>query len=169
MECDFDCQKNKQLDILQGALYDASLKKGIEPEAYERARTAYYTLKEGQGWLHKEKEKKAVEEIEPIIDRYKHKISKLQASKTAFENRQQAIRDVESTKVGDEDEVRFIHQQVMKERNSAGVRRRILDFNGGSGYDWWAIFLDITLSLLVLIVVYFAYTYYIKSRSISVG
>jgi len=167
MECDFDCQKNKQLDLLQGALYTATLKKGTDPEAYEQARTAYYTLKEGEGWLHQEKERKAVEEVDPIIDQYKDRIRAFELAQASSNARQQALKDVESNQVGDEDEVRFIHNQITKERNSAGVRKRLIELNGGS--DWWSLLLNIILCFAILVTVYFAYSYYLSTRSISVG
>jgi hypothetical protein len=161
MACDIQCQKDKQLQILQGALHEATVKKGTDPEAYEQARTAYYTLKDGAGWLHKEKERKAIQEVDPLIDSYRRKIGAAQVSQAAQSARQQAIKDVESAQVGDEDEVRFVHRMVMKEKDSANVRRRLLDFGGGDsqGSDWWSRVLDIVICFLVLVVVYFAYSY----------
>jgi hypothetical protein len=158
MACDIQCQKDKQLQILQGALHEATVKKGTEPEAYEKARTAYYTLKDGAGWLHKEKERKAIQEVDPIIDSYRRKIGAAQVAQAAQSARQQALKDVQASQVGDEDEVRFVHKMVMKERDSGNVRRRLLDV-GDQGSDWWSILLDIVICFLVLVVVYFAYSY----------
>jgi len=162
MACDIQCQKDKQLQILQGALHEATVRKGTDPEAYENARTAYYTLKDGAGWLHKEKERKAIQEIDPLIDSYRRKIGAAQVSQAAQSAKQQALKDIESSQIGDEDEVRFVHRMVMKEKDSASVRKRLLDFGGGDsqgGSDWWSIILDITICVLVLVVVYFGYSY----------
>jgi len=168
MACDIQCQKDKQLQILQGALHEATVNKGTEPEAYEKARTAYYTLKDGAGWLHKEKERKAIQEIDPIIDSYRRKLGAAQVAQASQNAREQAMKDVQNSQVGDEDEIRFVHDMVMKERDSAGVRRRLLDFGGGDsqgGSDWWSMLLDIVICVLVLVVVYYAYTKYVSTSS----
>ena len=160
MACDVKCQREKELELLQGALHHATLKKGVDPEAYETARINYYTLKEGQGWLHKEKERKAIQEIDPIIDSYRSKINAVTVSKAVRDAKTQALKDIESEQVGDEDDVRFMHHLVTKESNKAGVRRRYLDLGGGfdgtggSGSDWWSIFLDILICFMVLGLVY---------------
>ena len=68
--CDNECQKQKTLSGLKAVLDQKTLTKDTDPEGYEQARIAYYTALNGQGWLAKEKEKIAKDEIKPKISTY---------------------------------------------------------------------------------------------------
>ena len=61
--CDLQCQKEKQLVLLKQNL-DAANKQS-DPEGYEKARIAYFTLLNGPGWLAQEKQRIAKQEVEP--------------------------------------------------------------------------------------------------------
>jgi len=64
MDCDIECQKEKKLKTLQDAYMDASTKAGSDPKAYERAKIAYFTLRDGPSWLHDYKQQKAEQAAE---------------------------------------------------------------------------------------------------------
>ena len=49
--CDLNCQKEKDLALLKTKLDDAEKTKDTDPDGYSKARIAYYTLLNGQGWL----------------------------------------------------------------------------------------------------------------------
>jgi hypothetical protein len=127
-----------------------------DPEGYERARTAYYTVKEGQGWLSKDKEDKANQEVQPILDSYQSKFDKMKEDMIYQTVAAQAKQDVLSSQVGDEDEVRFIHSQIQKEREEASVYRRTKELEGlpVDVYSWLPSFLDLLLGITVLYLVY---------------
>ena len=160
MACDIQCQRNKKLDSLHEIFHEATLRKGIDPEAYEQARINYYTVKDGQGWLAKEKERIANETVEPILDSYKSRFGLIQKSIDKQNAKQQAMKDVENSQVGDEDDVRFIHSMLKRERDKAGVHKRLLELNPDSTetYSWLPIFLDVLIGLLVLFVAYRLWT-----------
>jgi hypothetical protein len=122
--CDIQCHRDKQLKQLSSAMVTAIQNKEKNPEAYEKARTAYYTVKEGQGWLSKDKEEKANQEINPILDSYQSKFDKMKQDMIYQSVAAQAKQDVLNSQVGDEDEVRFIHSQIEKEREEASVYQR---------------------------------------------
>jgi hypothetical protein len=157
MACDIQCQKNKQLSTLLTNLHEATTRKGVDPEAYEQARIAYYTLKEGNTWLQAEKEKIARQKIDPIINQYKTRYAELQARK-----------DTKDTEVGDEDEARFIHAQIQEEQNRAGVHKRLREL-GPVSQSWFPLFLDVLIGILILLIVYLAITKFsaIQSRITS--
>jgi hypothetical protein len=52
MACDVECQKQKKLKTLQDAYMSASTRAGSDPQGYERAKIAYFTLRDGPTWLH---------------------------------------------------------------------------------------------------------------------
>ena len=59
MACDLECQKEKKLKTLQGAYLAASSKAGIDPEGYEKAKVAYFSLRDGPTWLKNYEEQKS--------------------------------------------------------------------------------------------------------------
>ena len=127
-----------------------------DPEAYERARTAYYTVKDGQGWLSKDKEDKANKELQPILDLYQSKFDKMKQDMIYQTVSAQAKQDAMNAQVGDEDEVRFIHSQIEKEREEASVYQRTKELAGlpADVYSWLPSFLDLLIGITILYVVY---------------
>jgi len=156
MVCDAECQKRKQLKTLSSAMATAVQNKEKDPEAYEQARTAYYTVKEGEGWAHQDKERQANEKIQPILDSYQQKFDKLKHDIDYQAMKAQAKQDVINSQVGDEDEVRFIHSEVAKERQQASVYQRMKELSGipPDIFAWLPSFLDFILGIMILYLVY---------------
>ena len=73
--CNASCQRMKQLSTFRTAMETAPT-----PEARQSARVQYYTLKEGQGWLHREKERIAREHILPVVQDLERRYVRLQSS-----------------------------------------------------------------------------------------
>lgn len=154
--CDIQCQRDKQLKQLNSAMVAAIQNKDTNPEAYEKAKVDYYTVKEGQGWLSKDKEDKANQAVQPILDSYQTKFDKMKDDIKYQTMRLQAKQDALNSQVGDEDEVRFIQSQIEKEREAASVYRRTKELEGlpVDVYAWLPSFLDFLLSITILWVVY---------------
>ena len=107
--CDFSCQRQKQLDGLKTALDTATDNKDTNPEAYEQARIAYYTLLNGQTWLVGEKDRIAEEEIAPVITQYSDQYKELNDRKkqqAMFVNLSAALTAQEKE---DENDVKFLN------------------------------------------------------------
>jgi hypothetical protein len=154
--CDIQCQRDKQLKQLSSAMVTAIQNKEKDPEGYERARTAYYTVKEGQGWLSKDKEEKANQEVHPILDSYQSKFDKMKQDMIYQSVAAQAKQDALGSQVGDEDEVRFIKSEIEKEREEASVYQRNKELSGlpVDVYSWLPSFLDLLLGISILYLVY---------------
>jgi len=152
MACDVACQRTKQLKELLSTLQEATVNKGTAPEAYERARINYYTVKEGQGWLQAEKERTAKQLVKPIVAKYKAR----------YESSRTAPQLVNHEEVGDEAESRFIQDQIEKERNTAGVRQRLMELTSDASPEtkWYNYFIDILIAILALVIVYQLLTKY---------
>jgi hypothetical protein len=71
MACDVECQREKKLKTLQGAYMTASSKAGIDPEGYERAKIAYFSLRDGPIWLKNYEDQKAEQAAEQLRRRKK--------------------------------------------------------------------------------------------------
>ncbi|NDB83526.1 MAG: hypothetical protein EB127_12495 [Alphaproteobacteria bacterium] len=154
--CDIQCQRDKQLKTLNSAMVAAIQNKDTNPEAYEKAKVAYYTFKEGQEWASKDTEEKANQAVQPILDSYQSKFDKMKQDVQYRTLHLQAKQDALNSQVGDEDEVRFIQSQVEKEREAASVYRRTKELEGlpVDVYAWLPSFLDLLLSITILWVVY---------------
>jgi len=68
----------------------------------------------------------------------------------------QAKQDLLNSQIGDEDEIRFVHSEIEKEREEASVYRRLKELQGlpTDVYSWLPSFLDFVLSIAILYLVY---------------
>lgn len=169
--CDLTCQKQNQLTLLKQNM-DA-IDPEQNPEGYEQARIAYFTLLNGPGWLAQEKNTIASQEVEPVLKSYQDQYNALkgeQQSQTIFTNLATALKSQES---GDEESNRFLKKQLSAEKTKAEVSDRLNQLNAGtpytppqtSQYISWAI--DILIAILGIFVVYKAYTRFVGKVSVS--
>lgn len=158
--CDLDCQKQKQLALLQQALTQAGLNRKNDPETYEQARISYYTLLNGQSWLDAEKLRIAKEEIEPVVSEYTTKFNNLkgeQKMNAIFENLAGALK---SQQASDEEDNAFLQKQLNRETDRLQTLNRLNELGAPTtppSLSYIPIFLDILMGLLGLIVLYFLY------------
>ena len=156
--CNSDCQRQKQLSGLLLNLQTAEQTKTSNPEAYEKARIDYYTLKDGQEWLAKEKEKLAKQEIEPVLKAIDAKYELLQSQLSDEKQKQELVNLLKAEEVGDEEESRYLKQQLMKEQDKVGVSQRLSQLGPTSILtstpQWLSIAMDVVLAVLSLLLVY---------------
>jgi len=154
--CDIECQRSRQLRKLGSEMVSAIQNKDEDPKAYEKARASYYTVKEGQGWVHQDKERQANERVQPILDSYQRKFNTMKQNLLYQSATAQAKQDLLNSQIGDEDEVRFVHSEIEKEREQASVYQRLKELQGlpTDVYSWLPSFLDFVLSIAILYVVY---------------
>jgi hypothetical protein len=152
--CDVQCQRDKELKRLSSELVKTIPNREKDPEAYEKARTAYYTVKEGQGWVATENERKANETVQPILDSYQAKFDKMKEDMIYANALAQAKQDSLNNQAGDEDEVRFIHKEIMKERDEASVYQRLreLEVIPANVYAWLPSFLDLVMGITIIFI-----------------
>jgi hypothetical protein len=112
--CDFECQRQKNLVLLKLALDNTN--KESEPEKYEQARIAYYTELNGSAWLEKDKERRAREELKPILTDFNTKYKEL----TDFKNSNKAFINLSSVLTtqlkNDEEDNSYLNNQYNKEK-----------------------------------------------------
>ena len=158
--CDLDCQKQKQLTLLKSALDQED--EGTE--SYEKARIAYYTLLNGQGWLNTEKQRIATEVVEPVLKQYKTNYDALKGEKksqTLFMNVSNALKSQEQA---DESTNAFLKKEMVSEKDKADVLNRLNELNAGTPVSQPAptsyipILVDLFIALLAIGVLYFGYT-----------
>jgi hypothetical protein len=173
--CDMACQKQKNLDLLRKAMEQTD--KDTDPEGYEKARIAYNTLLNGQGWLQGEKQRIGREEVLPVIDNYKTTYESLKADKTSqsmFVNLSNILTGQEQA---DSSDNQFLQKQLMKEKDHADVLNRMSELNAGTpqappqisgAYTYVPIVIDIVIVILAIAVLYFGFTKFVTPKSVSI-
>jgi hypothetical protein len=158
--CDLDCQKQKQLALLKSALDQEE--EGTD--GYERARIAYYTLLNGQGWLNTEKQRIATQVVEPVLKQYKTNFDALKGEKKSqamFTNLSNMLKSQEEA---DQSTNAFLKKEMVSEKDRADVLNRLNQLNAGTPESQPAptsyipMLVDLLVALLAIGVLYFGYT-----------
>lgn len=158
--CDLNCQKQKQLVLLKSALDQEE--EGTE--AYEKARIAYYTLLNGQGWLNTEKQRIATQVVEPVLKQYKTNYDALKGEKKSqavFTNLSDMLKSQEES---DQSTNAFLKKEIVSEKDKADVLNRLNELNAGTPVNqpdptsYIPMLVDILIALLAIGVLYFGYT-----------
>jgi hypothetical protein len=129
------------------------------PTAYSEARTNYYTLLKGQGWLVAEKQKVAQKEIEPVLGRYAQAYRELETkdkSQHQFKSLAAAVKSHEEDNSLLTKEVQKVHDKtsVLKRQTELTSPSPILNTNLETFLPW---ILDGLIALLGLVIVYMLY------------
>lgn len=155
--CGPDCLRQRKLDALKLAMDTAEKNKAQNPTAYSEARTNYYTLLKGQGWLVAEKQKVAQEEIEPVLGRYAQAYRELESKD---KSQHYAVKLVSAVKSHEEDN-NLLTKEVQKVQDKTDVLKRqtelsspVSNTNFGTYLPW---ILDGVIALLGLVVVFMIY------------
>lgn len=154
--CDSNCQRQKQLDGLKAALDQATATRIEDPERYQQARIAYYTLLNGQEWLQKEKNRIAKENIEPVLSEYNTKYSVLKEEK----DQQQTIAGLASRMLNyqskDQEELNFLNKNLTDSDSQKDVLNRITTLGTPSEYMIYLLYA--VIGILALNVLYMLYS-----------
>lgn len=159
-ECDMDCQRNKRLADLKTALNLATENKDTDPEAYERARIAYNTQLQGQGWLVGEKQRIAKQEVEPVLTKYNSQYGSLKAQQQT-QGVFKTLEDALTAQVGaDKQSNMFLKKQQMMERDAALRLDRLNQLGAPAGplTNWLGIGIDFVITILALVLLFLIFT-----------
>jgi hypothetical protein len=139
MACDVECQKEKKLKTLQGAYLAASQKAGVDPEGYEKAKVAYFTLRDGPTWLHNYEEQKS------------------EQAQLQLQRRKKQLEDHTPQEYGPitEDSYEFT-KFVQNKQDTSDVQWRLLQLGNGFSFDY------IKLALTIILALYCVYQLFIK-------
>jgi len=137
MACDVECQKEKKIKNLQGAYLAASQKAGVDPEAYEKARVAYFTLRDGPTWLHNYEQQKS------------------EQAQLQLERRKKQLDDHTPEQPITEDSYEFT-KFVQQKQDTSDIQWRLFQLGNGFSLDY------IKLGLTIFLSLYCVYQLFIK-------
>jgi len=148
--CGPDCLRQRKLDALKLAMDTAEKNKDQNPVAYSEARTNYYTLLKGQGWLVAEKQTVAQKEIEPVLGKYSSAYKTLANKDKA----QYHFKHLAAAVKSHEDDNSLLTKEVQKVHDKTDIAKRSTELGSTTNvvsYLPWI--LDGIIALLGLIVV----------------
>jgi hypothetical protein len=161
--CDLNCQKQKDLALLKSALDTATENQDQDPAGYEKARIAYYTLLNGQGWLNTEKQRIATDEVQPALNKYRTQYNSLKGEKQSqsiFTNLSNALIAQEGADTVDNS---FLKKQLAIERDRVDVINRMNDLLIGTpespqSGSYIPLIIDIIIGILIIGVLFLGFT-----------
>jgi hypothetical protein len=168
--CDLDCQKQKDLALLKTALDTATDNQDEDPEGYEQARIAYYTLLNGQGWLNTEKQRIATQEVQPVVSSYNTRYNALKGEKQSQSVFLNLADNLKAQENSDKENNAFLKKELTSEKDKADVLSRLNELTSGTPYtasspsQYISIFVDLIIVFLIVVVVYLGYTKFLVPK-----
>lgn len=129
--CDTNCQKKKTLQKLLAEYERASNNAGKDPEGYEKAKIAYFSLRDGPEWLHDYKQFKAERDATQMLKKYKTKLP--------------PIRDTTIT----EDDYTFAKTLLQEKEDKSDVSWRMYEFSNSS--TSWIVYFQYGLEIVLVL------------------
>lgn len=131
------------------------------PEAYQTARTAYYTLLKGESWLNEERERVAKAEVEPELEKYRTKVSDVDMRTREQQKTIDVVNGIKDKVLSLRDDFKYsvntFSDQLEKVKTQIAMENRVRDKDASSETKTatW-----INLGLNVLLVAVLAYAAY---------
>lgn len=154
--------KEKKLKDAFVRLQEAENARDQAPDAYQQARSNYYTLKEGETWLEREKERLMKAEVQPIAQRF---VETKQKALRQYENQRKTVDVVNGLKdnvLSLKDEMKYaadtFQEQLdnVKEAINRERRGRVTETKV-SIWDWADFILNGAIVISLLYVIYILY------------
>lgn len=142
--------------------------KDIDPDRYNKARTAYYSLAEGPEWERDER-KRLLEEARGITGDWKNQYEMLQSQRQSQVRNLELVRAAKDSTLGLKEDVKFAVEQIQalirREHDRKNVDERLSQFASrpGGGWEppgWLLTFLDFLIVGLLFYNVWVAYKKY---------
>ena len=154
--------KDKKLSDAFQRLQDAENARDQAPDAYQQARSTYYTLKEGETWKEREKERMLKAEVEPIARKYVE--TKTNAIRQ-YENQRKTVDVVKGLKdnvLSLKDEMKYaadtFQEQLDKVKDAINRERRgRVTETKVNIWDWVDFILNGAIVIALLYVIYVLY------------
>ena len=148
-----EVDKKKQIDDAFKALQQAENVRDKSPEAYGRARVAYYSLTQGPEWVEGEKERVAKVEVEPEISKYRMSFDSLTSRQQNQQRTQDVMKSVQDGVLSLKDDFEYttniFKKQIGNLKNEINIERRGREkpvSEAGDFYKW----VDALLNLFII-------------------
>lgn len=151
--------KDQKINDAFKRLQDAENARDEAPDAYQQARSTYYTLKEGDTWIQREKERMLKAEVEPVAQKYQETKAK---ALRQFESQRKTVDVVKGLKdnvLSLKDEMKYaadtFQEQLGKVNDAINRERRgRVTETKVSIWDWVDFILNGIIVISLLYVIY---------------
>jgi hypothetical protein len=134
------------------------------PSAYQAARTAYYTLVKGTGWLNEEKERIAKAEVDPEIQKYRDAVAAVNVRKQEQQKTLDVVNGIKDKVLSLRDDFKYsvntFSDQIEKVKVQIAMENRTREKETDTTSAW------INTILNVLLVAVLAYAAYVLVRKV---
>ena len=163
-----EVDKKKQIDDAFKALQQAENVRDKSPEAYGKARIAYYSLTKGPEWVEGEKARVAKVEVEPEISKYRMSFDSLTSRQQNQQRTQDIMKSVQEGVLTMKDDVQYttgiFKEQIDNLKNQINMERRGREkpvSDTGDFYKW----VDALLNLFIISgLIYSVFVFWKKLR-----
>ena len=162
--------KDKKLKDAFARLQDAENARDQAPDAYQQARSNYYTLKEGDTWKDRERERILKAEVDPVAKTFEKTKSDAVRQFDAQRKTVDVVNGLKDKVLSLKDEVKYaadtFKDQIGKVENAIQRERRERTTSPQSSiWDWFDTILNIFILGSLLYVVYILFRKYTKVSS----
>ena len=163
--------KQKKIDDAFRDLQNAENARDQSPEAYQVARTAYYTLLKGDGWLAEERERVARAEVAPEVQKYRDNLNAVNLRKQEQEKTIDVVKGLKDKVLTLKDDFKYsvntFSDQLEKVKIQLNMENRTRERETDNTWAW----IDTILNgLLIAVLLYAVYTfvrrYFIHQRPV---
>jgi hypothetical protein len=154
--------KDKKLKDAFNRLQDAENARDKAPDAYQQARSNYYTLKDGEAWKEREKERLMKAEVEPLAQKFVDIKSKAVQQYQSQRKTVDVVNGLKDNVLSLKDEMKYaadtFQEQLTKVKEAINQERRgRATETKVSIWDWLDTILNITIVGSLLYVIYLLY------------
>lgn len=151
--------KQKKIDDAFRDLQKAENVRDKSPEAYQVARTAYYTLLKGDGWLNEEKQRIAGAEVAPVVQKYRDAVSAINSRTQEQQKTIDVVQGIKDRVLSLKDDMKYsvstFSDQLEKVKIQLNMENRSREEVKESTWSW----IDFGLNaVLVIVLLYAVYT-----------
>jgi hypothetical protein len=146
-------------------LQNAENARDQSPSAYQAARTAYYTLVKGVGWLEEEKQRIAKAEVDPEVQRYKDAVDSVQSRTRDQQKTLDVVNGIKDKVLSLRDDFKYsvntFGDQIERVKTQIAMENRTREKEDVDRSSAW-----INIILNVLLVAVLAYAAYVLVRKV---
>jgi hypothetical protein len=147
--------REQQIATSFRALQAAENSRAQNPEGYQEARTAYYTLTQGQDWLSAERSRLLNAEVIPAVSSYIQSINDITERKAQQDTTKAVVGSVQSKLISLKDDFRATTSTLMKQvdvlKTQIELEKRRAVVQTQQTYDWLVNLVLVIVSLVVIV------------------
>lgn len=163
--------KQQKIDDAFRDLQNAENARDESPEAYQAARTAYYTLIKGDGWLAEERERVAKAEVTPEVQKYRDNLSAVNLRKQKQEKTIDVVKGLKDKVLTLKDDFKYsvntFSDQLEKVKIQLNMENRTREREKDNTWAWIDTILNVLLVGVLLYAIYtFVRRYFLHQRPV---